>query len=50
MEMFSEGAAVVGNVRLAQGTSQGLPPPDPHTLSFSPRIAPGISRYSIVIE
>lgn len=46
MEMFSEGAAVVGNVRLAQGTS----PPDPHTLSFSPRIAPGISRYSIVIE
>lgn len=32
MEMFSEGAAVVGNVRLAQGTSQGLPPPPPHSL------------------
>lgn len=47
MEMLSEGPAVIGDVRLAQGTSQ-VPPHPSHSL-FSPRIVTATSRYSINI-
>lgn len=46
--MLLEGPAMVRNVRLAWGASQVPPRPHP-ILSFSPRIVPGTSRYSIYL-